>query len=300
MLLATLLLALGSATYSHGETVVLYDGSLNTTPDQQGWKYITKDSSAVQSAGEGFTNLDTTANMDMGEQAGYFSKIPLPPYSHPLVPQLDRMAGFTISFSVEIEAEHHGTDDDRAGFSIIVITHDLKGLELGFWTDEIWAQADSPLFTHAEGSTFDTTAGIVPYDLSINGNNYALSAGAATILRGPLRDYAAVAPMKPQYAVYRTPDFLFFGDDTTSASASIKLASISHNDQITDTTGDINGDGTVGLDDAIFALQICADIELSSPIAPPNQSLDADVNEDGTFGLEEVIYILQDVSGLRN
>jgi hypothetical protein len=208
------------------------------------------------------------------------------------------MAGFKISFSVEIEEEHHATND-RAGFSIIVITHDLKGLELGFWTGEVWAQDDSPLFTHDEGVTLDTTAGSLHYELSIIGNDYELSTGSTTILTGPLRDYAAVAPPTPPYAVYRIPDFLFFGDDTTSASASIKLASIAYVAQAGNTKGDINGDGTVGLDDAILALQASADTNPSGVVSP-DESSDSDVNNDGKIGLEEVIYILQDVSGLRN
>ena len=58
--------------------------------------------------------------------------------------------------------------------------------------------------------------------------------------------------------------------------------------------GDINRNGSVGLEDAILALQVLCGIAASQPA-----NLNADVNGDGTIGIEEVIYILQDVSGLR-
>ncbi|MGD9972825.1 MAG: DUF1566 domain-containing protein [Desulfatirhabdiaceae bacterium] len=56
--------------------------------------------------------------------------------------------------------------------------------------------------------------------------------------------------------------------------------------------GDINGDGTVNLADAIAALQIMIDGHPSA-VDP-----EADVNDDGKIGMAEVIYILQQVAGL--
>ena len=53
--------------------------------------------------------------------------------------------------------------------------------------------------------------------------------------------------------------------------------------------GDINGDGEVDLQDAIYGLRICAGIADSA-------NMDADVNEDGKIGLAEVIYILEQVA----
>jgi hypothetical protein len=295
-LMSLVMVVFGLAKHSWADSTLLYDGSLNTTPDHQGWKYIAKMASAVQSAAAGVTNLDTTANA--GEQAGYFSKIPVPPHTHPSVPELQRSAGFTISFSVRIVEEHHGTRVDRAGFSVIVITHDLKGIELGFWTNEVWAQDDSPLFIHAEGTSFDTTADVISYDLVIVGDNYELSANGSSILTGPLRDYAAFAPTTPPYAVYRIPDFLFFGDDTTSASASIQLASIAYDDEVPSLKGDINGDKVIDLDDAMLALRVCIGLNPLGVI-PVHESSDGDVNGDGRIGIEDVIYILQAISRLN-
>lgn len=300
MLLVMALLAFGATRNSYGETIVLYDGSLNTTPDQQGWKYITNPlpppfgpgSSAVQSASGGATNLDTTAKRD--EQAGYFSKVEhpsLPSYSHPLVPQLERYSGFAISFQVQILKEIHDKErNNRAGFNVIVITNDLKGLELGFWINEVFAlEDDVPDFSRDEETAFDTTTGLVTYDLSISGDTYEFLADGVTILSGPLRDYSSFGPP------YDIADFLFFGDDTTSASAKIRLASIAFKK----FWGDINDDKSVDLADAVLALQVCADTNPSG-IVSPDASSDSDVNHDGKIGLEELIYILQEISGLRN
>jgi len=57
--------------------------------------------------------------------------------------------------------------------------------------------------------------------------------------------------------------------------------------------GDINGDGNVGLYDAVLGLQALARIEF------PAVNRGADVNDDDKIGLAEVLYVLQHVSGLR-
>jgi len=61
-----------------------------------------------------------------------------------------------------------------------------------------------------------------------------------------------------------------------------------------DPKGDINGDGSVDLTDALWALQVLAGLELSSPVQK-----EADVNGDDKIGLEEVFYIFQQAAGLR-
>jgi len=57
--------------------------------------------------------------------------------------------------------------------------------------------------------------------------------------------------------------------------------------------GDLGGDGIVGIDDAVLALQLAAAREASGVF------ICADANEDGKIGLEEVVYILQKTSGIR-
>jgi hypothetical protein len=193
-------------------TVTLYDGALGGTPDTQGFSYLTEpilSAQASQSFANGTTTLTTT--LQTSDKAGYFA-------NSALMPQLDRTAGYTVRFRTQVLEEIHN-NNNRAGFSVIVLSSDLKGIELGFWEDQVWAQADSPPFTRAETKMLDTTAGLIDYELTIHGNSYTLSGGGAT-LSGPLRDYSAEGPP------YTLANFLFLGDDTTSASARIRLAKV--------------------------------------------------------------------------
>jgi hypothetical protein len=192
---------------THTVTVVLYDGTLGTTPDQQGFSFLSPGTSATQQYANGATVLDSTA--DITAQAGYFN---LETYS------LDRLLGFKAQMNIQILEEEHA-NPDRAGFSIIVLSDDLLGLELAFWENEIWAQeggSTPDLFTHAEGVTFDTTADLVSYELAVLDDGYTLSADGVPILTGPLRDYTAFEGFPD---VYETPGLFFLGDDTSSGMA---------------------------------------------------------------------------------
>jgi hypothetical protein len=192
----------------HGQ--VLYDGSLGTLPGSQGWSYF-----ALGSATQTLTNsavvLDTSVSA--GTQAGY-SRTDMAP--------LDRTNGFTLVFSAQINSEAHSSTN-RAGFSIIVLADDKRGVELGFWTNVVFAQSDSPLFTHAEDALLSNTNPFVSFALTLLATNYVLRADGAVILSGPIRDYTAFSgPINP----YRTPDFIFLGDDTTSAGGSVGLRKV--------------------------------------------------------------------------
>jgi len=194
--------------------VVLYDGALATGPSSQGWLYASDPligALATQSVGGGLTTLDTTPVQS--EMAGYFSTI------HPDMPLLDRSEGYTIRLDARVVAESHASND-RAGLSLIVLASDQMGVELGFWENEIWAQADAPLFTHAEGAAFNTTASLVQYELEVLGGGYELSADGSPILSGSLRDYSSFG------FPYNSSSFLFVGDDTSSAQAAVELARI--------------------------------------------------------------------------
>jgi len=57
--------------------------------------------------------------------------------------------------------------------------------------------------------------------------------------------------------------------------------------------GDVNGDRSVDLADAILAIQVLTGVN------PAGILLEADVNGDGKIGLEEAIYILQIVGQVR-
>jgi hypothetical protein len=125
-------------------------------------------------------------------------------------------------FAAQVLTETHA-DNDRAGFSLIVLSSDLQGIELGFWTNRVWAQEGGPepdLFTQAEGVSFAVT-NPVTYTLAITSGGYTLAADLVPILSGPLRDYTAFSGFPD---VYETPNFIFLGDDTTSARASVRFA----------------------------------------------------------------------------
>ena len=213
--------------------VVVYDAGLGTTPGSQGWLAFL-DSNSTQSINNGRLELDTTADFD--ERSGYFSESTANgAFRHPGLPNpLDANIGFGVQFDLQVLSEQHANRDDngdglddRAGFSLIVISNDLTGLELAFFEDRIWAYADASegansLFTQAEGVDFDTTA-VTQYELNFSASGYRLLADGQQVLSGQLRNYnpsGVEAPFNP----YDNPNFVFWGDNTRSASAQVSLS----------------------------------------------------------------------------
>jgi hypothetical protein len=154
--------------------------------------------------------VTTAANL---ANAGYARQAPSP---------LLRDPGFNLALRVRLNAEAHARDD-RAGFSVIVLASDKRGIELGFWTNLAFAQADNPLFVHAEEAPFDFRSGFTDLVVSVRDTNYVLFAAGVPLLTGPVRDYTAFSGFPD---VYETPNFLFLGDDTTSAGADVEIASV--------------------------------------------------------------------------
>ena len=160
-------------------------------------------------ASAGGTSLQTLSpNTD---RAGFFRNYPQ-----------DRSTGYTLRFNVRIDGDDVNVgNNDRAGFSVIALSSDLQGIELAFWDDRVFAQSANPLFVHAEESLVNTAV-LREYSLTIQGSSYSLSwPGAITRLSGSLRNYSAHSN-----PVYSTPNFLFLGDNTTSAGADIWLGNI--------------------------------------------------------------------------
>jgi len=209
------------------ETTVLYDGALGNgaeTPGDQGFTEIVP-ADASLSVADGATTLDTTARN--GIYAGFIGDASA-------VPTLDRTAGYTVSFTARVTQETH-TSNDRAGFSIIVLSSDAIGLELAFWEDEIWAQHDvqtgGGYFRHGEGVFTDTTQRLTRYDLAVVSDTYTLWMSGTEVLSGSLRNYTGYTGTLD---VYETPNFLFLGDDTTSASAIFELSQVEITTNVTD------------------------------------------------------------------
>lgn len=206
-------------------TTVLYDAASGGTPDTQAMEYATYGenytaSSAVQTYETGATTLDTTA--DMGDYAGYG-----------VLPEnaitLDATQGFEMTFTVQVTAEAHD-NEDRSGFNVILLDQNAKGIEVGFYTDTIYARHGNGanLFDHAEEISFDTT-NQTTYTLEIVDSTYALTAAGMPTLTGTVRDYSDNVVDPPPFPFptppdpYEQPNFIFLGDNTTSGQAEIRL-----------------------------------------------------------------------------
>ena len=201
------LLALCSLPISFsGSAQILFDGT-NGLPSGQGWVYFA--TGGTQTLVDNSVLLDTSAANSA--QAGYSLT----------TSRLNRTNGFALLFTSQLITEAHA-NIHRAGFSVIVLADDKRGLELAFWTNGIFAQSDSPLFTQAEETNFSTTA-FVGYALIFHATNYVLSANGTNLLSGPVRDYTAFSGFPNPYS---STNFLFFGDDTTSAGGAVILKKV--------------------------------------------------------------------------
>ncbi len=194
-------------------TITLYDGSLNSLPAAQGsFIYLTDPlfgASATQETNNGATILDSTPVTS--DKAGYFH--------FGDSPTLVRADGFRLETIIQIEAENHN-NNDRAGFSTILLSSDAKGVEMGFWEDEVWTQNDDPIFTHGEGLPFDTSQTSNTYTLEIIDDSYRLMVADEMPLSGSIRDYTSFG------FPYTSTNFIFLGDDTSSAAARMRLTAV--------------------------------------------------------------------------
>jgi hypothetical protein len=108
---------------------------------------------------------------------------------------------------------------------------------------------------HAEEASFDTTAAIRHYELSVDGSSYSLTVDGAPLLSGPLRDYSGFG------APYDTPSFVFLGDDTTSALAEsdFSLVTVAIPSSLTLAIGDASvGEGDSGTVPLAFDVTLSA------------------------------------------
>jgi hypothetical protein len=211
-----------SAASIGGETLILYDAASGSIPSAPLMTFIdVPRSQALPTYADGVTIFDTTA-FGGGTYAGWIAS----GATTPGFPILNRAAGFQVNFALQVEDESHA-NNNRAGFNLLILSEDARGIELAFWRDEIWAQSDDGtggLFKHGEGTAFATTSGLIDYQLTIIDDTYTLTANATPILTGPLRDYTKFEGFPDPY---ETPNFLFIGDDTTSAGSRVRLRLLS-------------------------------------------------------------------------
>ena len=199
-------------------SIRLYDGTLGSFPAQQGWLAYSLLGGASQTLVPGATTLSTSSGV-----AGYSNHQPLQPVLvNAAFPALNRNHSYRLSFQLSLNRESHSSND-RAGLSLTAISQDLRGIELGFWINRIWAQLQGFTQNPNESVPFPNQT-LVSYDLLVTGNSYYLSANNRLILKGSLQDYSAFPATGLPYNPYRTANFLFLGDNTRSADASTTLA----------------------------------------------------------------------------
>ena len=254
------------ARQGRADVVVLYDGALGTSASGQSWVYGTNPffgPDAVSVWRDNATHLDTTP--DISEQAGYFSIDPIFGVAkHEAVPVLDRGKGFQLDLTFELVREAHLPRDDngdgrqdRAGFSIIALSEDHWGVELAFQENRIWvyeddSQGENDRFTQAESIDFAAGGIRATYQLRIVGNRYELSVDQSLILSGPVRNYQFLTGTIDPYEI---PSFLFWGDDTASASSEVRMEQIMLTTELRRSQCDIDLDSVVDASDAsvVFA-----------------------------------------------
>jgi hypothetical protein len=251
-----------------GRSTGIYTPTGTALPGSQGWlQYQFFGNGVTQTGSATGTTFNSTASN--GSYAGYtnYASTPLPFIGVPVFtgnkvnanfPVLDRASGYVLSFNLQVQSETHTNTDanadgkgDLAGFSVTLLSEDLRGIELGFWTDRVFAQEDGTtqttpglqpevsntqdnhltFFTQAEFASLNTTTA-TSYDLAVLGDSYTLFANGAIILTGRLRNYSAFTPpavpgVNPDLLnPYRRPSFVFLGDNSASTSSNVVLGAI--------------------------------------------------------------------------
>lgn len=238
-------------------TTLLYDSTLGTTPSQQNFSYqaIGFPVQASQTYSAPVTVLDTTSQLS--DYAGYT-------VTQAVMPTLSQVDGFQLTFDLRLIAESH-SNNDRAGFSLILLSEDLYGVEMAFWENEIWVQeGNGQLFIHAEGVAYNTTTGLTNYELTVISNTYQLAANGVPLLSGSLRQYTDwVAPFGLPDP-YEQPNQLFLGDDTSSAGAEVWLGDVSISTDIAPTVS--VAATAVSLPEVITETTLIIDLDTPSPL----------------------------------
>lgn len=216
----------------------LYDATLGTLPAGQPWlAYASNGIITGGSAGQSYVaGQGVRLTTDAVVAAGYSNYLPTGVLKNATFPVLDRTAGFRLDWTVQLHQETHASSD-RAGFSTTLLSGDRRGIELGFWANEVWVQNGG--FTHGESATWNTGQ-TTNYSLTIQDNSYQLLANGSTILTGSLRDYSSFG------TPYNLSNFVFLGDNTSSASADVTLGHVMLFTPVPEPTGLLVGVAVLG------------------------------------------------------
>lgn len=201
--------------------ITLYNAATGQLPESQPWLFYAQDSGTGGTISKNLVTGGTSLATNNAGRAGWSNTIPiLNIFKNANFPVLNPAAGFALEWSMQVLSEGHASND-RAGTSVILLGSDNRGVELGFWADQVWAQAANPLFTHGESALFDTSLSTVQYRLEIQGPAYLLYANGSPLLGGQTRSYSAFGS-----APYTLSNYFFIGDNTTSAGATTQLGSM--------------------------------------------------------------------------
>lgn len=222
-------IAPASTSQSKAEIITLFDASQGNLPSDQIWlQYSSFKGEGSQTSVSTGVRLKSDLDAGTGYSNHELSSTPQnPKLVNPNFPDLDRVRGFSLSFSLQITSETH-TRDDRAGFSVTLLGNDGRGIELGFWKDQIFAQSDLPLFQAAESTSIDTTVAARNYVISIFDDGYSLQVDGNDLLGGRLRDYSTFDGVP-----YTLRNYLFLGDNTTSGGIDATLGDVVLNSNLT-------------------------------------------------------------------
>jgi Ca2+-binding RTX toxin-like protein len=230
---------------------MLYDATLSSLPNQQGWLAFGTGLTGSQSPSSNGTTL--TSGFVMADAAGYSNHVSTTPtLVNRTFPNLDRALGFGLDFRLRLLRESHQTTN-RAGFSVILLDQGAspRGIELGFWTNSIFSQSggSTPFQTIAERVDGIDTTIATSYSLRVLDQSYYLLAGNRLLLSGSVQDYSqwqkdALLPYNP----YTTPNFLFLGDNSRDAKGSVELGTTTLTLPLTGSAASETLTGTAGAD----------------------------------------------------
>jgi hypothetical protein len=225
-------LAAGSLIAAAAQAVVVYDGAVNTLgPTQSGYlTYAAFPLANYLTLQLGSTRLTTSGNAGISAGWSNYTLTGAPVNSG--FPVLNPAQGFALEFNLQILAAAVSTEkvDDRGGFSVILLGSDKKGVEIAFQSNRLFAlKLDaSDLFVGdmTKVATVDTSVGQL-YRLAISGSTFTLSSGSSTLLSGDTYDYTPWVQTTLGVAdPYDLANYMFLGDDTTSASSTSVISYI--------------------------------------------------------------------------
>jgi hypothetical protein len=172
-------------------------------PSAQGWTTLSIGNPGTEGIVNDTFQLDSTGP---GVDTWGYSRIsPVP---------LDAALGYTVNFSIRVPSETHSSAN-RAGFSMLFVGNDpTQSIELAFRMNEVFAyEYVAGAFVQGPLEGFGVSFTQHSYTLTVANGQYSLSAMGNVLISGNLQHYQS--PLIP----YAIPNFMFFGDNTSSGSA---------------------------------------------------------------------------------